>query len=287
MPRTEETTQSTRGRADYEERLEARRESYAEKSAAANQRADQLSESARARLPSCGSPVLIGHHSERRHRNAHARADNEIRASIRESEKAKHYAARAKSAGTAGISHDDPEAYRKLEAKIAGLEANQETMKAANKIIRSKQYTEETKIKYLVALNFSEAHARDLMKPNPHRGGRNGFPSYAITNNGAGIRTAKKRLAEMKEADALTAEATETTGTLPEGIEWRAFTDTDENRVCLELDARPAPEISKTIKGYGFNWSRRFARWQAKATAHGHARHRHLVSTLQGLGVAV
>jgi hypothetical protein len=230
--------------------------------------------------------VLIGHHSERRHRNARARADNEIRASIREISKAEHYAGRAKSAGTAGISHDDPEAYRKLEEKIAGMEANQGTMKAANKVIRSKQYTEETKIKYLVALNFSEATARDLMKPDPYRGGRNGFPSYAITNNGAGIRTAKKRLAEMKAADELTASATETAGTLPEGIEWRAFIDTEENRVCLELDARPVPEVSKTIKSAGFVWSRRFTRWQAKATANGHARHRHLVSTLKGLEVA-
>jgi hypothetical protein len=47
-----------------------------------------------------GQPILVGHHSERGHRRALERHDNNMRASIEEQSKAEHWANRAKASGS-------------------------------------------------------------------------------------------------------------------------------------------------------------------------------------------
>ena len=54
-----------------------------------------------------GQPILVGHHSEKRHRKALERADNAMRRAIETSNKAAELEARAASPSTA-ISSDDP-----------------------------------------------------------------------------------------------------------------------------------------------------------------------------------
>jgi len=77
------------------ERMEAHAEKAEHRAAAAFERADLREEKSGIPL---GQPILVGHHSERRHRRAIERSDNAMRKGIEESDKAKYFAARAAAA---------------------------------------------------------------------------------------------------------------------------------------------------------------------------------------------
>lgn len=77
------------------ERMEAHAENAQERAAQAFDRADLREEKSGIPL---GQPILVGHHSERRHRRAIERADNAMRKGIEESDKAKYFERRAESA---------------------------------------------------------------------------------------------------------------------------------------------------------------------------------------------
>ncbi|MFJ5927974.1 DUF3560 domain-containing protein [Kitasatospora sp. NPDC092948] len=117
----------TRSFADAEQerydRAEHRAERHEELSGNAAGRSDAAYRGARAigdGIP-FGQPVLVGHHSERRHRRDLERIDNGMRRSIEEQDKAEYHADRAKSAAA----YED---FRKNPARtlrrIKGLEAD-------------------------------------------------------------------------------------------------------------------------------------------------------------------
>ena len=83
-----------------------------------------------------GQPILVGHHSERRHRRAIERADAAMRRSVELTKKAKYYREKAAGVGQGGISSDDPDAADKLACKIATLTEAQARMTASNRVIR-------------------------------------------------------------------------------------------------------------------------------------------------------
>lgn len=87
-------------RAAFQERAEARaerREEWAEKATARSEAAFSGAHAEVAGIP-MGQPILVGHHSERRHRAALARHDAKMRRGFAESELASHHAARAAAA---------------------------------------------------------------------------------------------------------------------------------------------------------------------------------------------
>jgi len=118
----------------YERRQEGRRQRLLA-------RAERLSAEAAARSAAAqraldviplGQPILVGHHSEKRHRRDLARVDTNLRRAHEASTEALDLRQRAASVGTGGISSDDPEAVSKLLEKLARLEARQARMKAVN-----------------------------------------------------------------------------------------------------------------------------------------------------------
>ena len=114
----------------YEQKLQARRDRYearAEDAAAASDAAYRDSQKAIAGIE-MGQPILVGHHSESRHRAALARSDRAMRKSCDESDKARYYRQKAASVGTGGISADDPDAIQKLREELAKAEQAQEMM---------------------------------------------------------------------------------------------------------------------------------------------------------------
>ena len=108
---------------EYEQRQEERKARYLELA----EKADRASETASGRATGilsvipAGQPILVGHHSERRHRRDLATVDRQMRKSIDETNKADHYREKAAGVGKAGISSDDPEAVVKLRLKLAGM----------------------------------------------------------------------------------------------------------------------------------------------------------------------
>jgi len=83
-----------------------------------------------------GQPILVGHHSERKHRRALERSDQAMRQSIALDHKAKRLESRAASVGQGGIASDDPNALEQLQEKLANREQLQDSFKKANKAKR-------------------------------------------------------------------------------------------------------------------------------------------------------
>lgn len=81
------------GRADFKKRREERILRYKKLAEKARIRSEQYSNSNANRILQMtpGQPILVGHHSEKRHRRLIEKAHNDIRKSIEESEKSKYY----------------------------------------------------------------------------------------------------------------------------------------------------------------------------------------------------
>lgn len=121
------------GRIDYLERQEYKKEMYQERAEKADKRSQSHYERHKdiASVIPMGQPILIGHHSEKRHRNDLKRIDNEMRKSIQESEKADYYRNKVDNIDNSKvISSDDPQAIEKLQARIEELEKAKEEVKA-------------------------------------------------------------------------------------------------------------------------------------------------------------
>ncbi|MGU5637127.1 DUF3560 domain-containing protein [Aeromonas veronii] len=123
---------------DYSERVEAKRERLQVRAIKANQQSDQRWGAAHSAVAGIvfGQPILVGHHSERKHRRAIERSDQAMRQSIALDNKAKRLESRAASVGQAGIASDDPTALEQLRAKLAEREQIQDKLKQANKAKR-------------------------------------------------------------------------------------------------------------------------------------------------------
>ena len=139
-----------------------------------------------------GQPILVGHHSEGRHRRDLARQDSEMRKSIEASRAAEHVAD-----ATSAVLASDSDAVEVLLAKIEKAQLAQIKMTAANKLMRKNDRAG------LVALDFTEAQVAELFKPD--FAGRLGFPNYALTNNNSNIRRMKERVTQLEAVKALPA----------------------------------------------------------------------------------
>lgn len=241
---------------DYEARIEARRARYeerAEKATTASGAAFAASRRATAGIE-LGQPILVGHHSERRHRKDLARSDSAMRKSCEQMDKARHYEQKAAAVGTGGVSSDDPEALAKLRKQLAEREAAQERMKAANKVAKGSKPQDE-KAAALIAQGFAPGAAEELIKSK-------GFPSYSLTNNNAQVRRLRERIAELEARRSR--EAVEIEG---ESYSYRE--DTEENRVAFEFQGKPAQEVRELLKAHAFKWSPSRGAWVRQLSAAG------------------
>lgn len=120
------------GRADYEERKRNRIERYKELSKKAKERSEMYSNSNANRIleMTSGQPILIGHHSERKHRKLIERAHNDIKKSIEMDNKSNFYSNRAENAENSKVIYaDDPKVIEKLEEKLERLENERNSIK--------------------------------------------------------------------------------------------------------------------------------------------------------------
>ena len=121
------------GRSDYEERRKQRIERYKELSMKAKDRSSRYSNSNANRILQIapGQPILVGHHSEKKHRKLIKRAQDDIRKSIEEDNKSKFYKERVITAENSKVIYsDDPQAINKLKEKLERLENERASIKA-------------------------------------------------------------------------------------------------------------------------------------------------------------
>jgi len=121
------------GRADYEERKQMKKERYEELADKARRKSEEhfATHNKISSVIPFGQPILVGHHSESRHRRDIKRMENAISKSVEESNKADYYDKKLSTIeNNSVISSDDPQAISKLEAKLKSLEEYKATVKA-------------------------------------------------------------------------------------------------------------------------------------------------------------
>jgi hypothetical protein len=242
------------GRQDYEERKESKIDAFNERARKAGILADQ--ETSRARdmgsvIP-LGQPILIGHHSEKKHRSHLKRIDDAYRRASEAGDKAAYYQNRADTAeSNQSISGDDTEAANKYKTKLAQLEAAQERMKAINKAWKQGKEA-------LYKLGLTDMDIEKLQHKMPSYE-KKPYPTWALSNNSAEIRRVKEKLEELSRLDKMEAENTK----FPGG-EMRI--NSEINRIQFIFDAIPSPEIRKLLKSSGFKWAPSEGVWQRQRT---------------------
>ena len=262
-PPPKDNTRKVIALGDYQERKESKRERLEERAAKAaavsNERFNTASTLGKM-LP-FGQPILVGHHSEAKHRKHAESINTNMRKSVEAQDKADYLSRRADSVGSAGIASDDPEAVEKLKQKLEGLIKSHELMKAVNKIVRSSHMTEEDKIEYLVKTHGqTEERAKKLLRPCEFFG-KFGFDTYALQNSNANIRTTRKRLEHL---EALHNEAPLQGNGEAMGTAWELYEE--EGRIKFSFYGIPAEEVRKKLKSNGFKWSRYSKAWVRKLT---------------------
>lgn len=237
---------------DYEERQDARRDRLQiraikkrEESHQAYKRSHQLIE----HIP-MGQPILVGHHSERAHRNALDKSWNALGKSVALDEYAKDLEQRADSVGEGGIASNDPEVLTKLREKLDELIKAQETMKAANKALRKGDD------QALADLGFTALQIVELKTPNCFK--QVGFPDYSLKNNNANIRRVRQRIASIEALHQ----------SEPFSFNNDHFSiNVEDGRVRVIFhDGKPSDEVRALVKSHGFKWSRYATAWVRKAT---------------------
>jgi hypothetical protein len=196
-----------------------------------------------------GQPILIGHHSEKRHRKDLTHIDERLAKAKEHHDKAEYFRRRAAAAeSNRAIFSDDPDATEKLVDKIERLKQRQGAMKRANQLIRKADR------EGLADLGFSEETITRLFRQD--YAGRVGFPNYALTNNSANIRRLEKRLAAIQNAqdDETTEEK------FPGGV--RLVDNVEANRLQIFFPEIPSEEIRRELKCNGFHWSPTAGAWQ-------------------------
>lgn len=156
------------------------------------------------------------------------------------------------------IRSGDADALERLAEKIERLEAFQEAMKAANKIIRSK-LTYDEKIDELVTIDgISEKKARSLLQPD--FAGRLGFASYQLTNNGANIRRLKERFTTIERKQTQDEANGERRFDFDGGY---VLDNPDADRYQVFYPGKPSSDVIAKLKSYGMRWTPSAGCWQA------------------------
>ena len=228
------------------ERLQARSERLALAADAAFARADLREEASG--IP-FGQPILVGHHSEGKHRRAIEKADRAMRQHIALNQAAKAAAGRADSVGRGGISSDDPGALRKLREELAALELRIVAENAANKALRKGDWAG------VAAAVGAEVAARERAFFD-----RWGYAGFHVVNRRANAKRIKQRIAQLEANARRTTTEKEVTGGL------RIVENAEANRLQLFFPCKPGDAVRAELKSRGFRWAPREGAWQSYLT---------------------
>lgn len=248
------------GRRDYAERKAARIERLNARAAGKQAEANHRFTKNDALLGvMAGTPILRGHHSEKRHRRDLERIDNDMRKGVEASKEAERLARAASAAeSNSAISSDDPEAVTKLKAKLERLQLAQERMKLVNATIRKYSKAGPDVIRSaLLGAGFSPAEVTVALTPDMF--GKLGYPGYNLSGGTAEMTRVKKRIAELEARAARTAPAEETIGDVRICEE--------DNRVQIHFPGKPDERTRAELKRAAFKWSPRAGAWQRMPSA--------------------
>ena len=248
----------------YEQKQQQRKERLRERA----EKADSRSEASFSRFHSLtdgiplGQPVLVGHHSEKRHRRTLQRADDAIRGGVEEQKKAQYLRGKAASVGSGGISSDDPDSVVKLQKKLVKMELQREFWKSLNVAWRKAKKPAPDQKEAWEAM--AECLGVELETVNEYRMTLARFPyykapvpGYALSNLGANITRVRERIAEQQAKD------TEVYTERDAGI-FTVVEDPSINRIQIVFPSKTDKETCHVMRRWGWVFSRTNSAWQRK-----------------------
>ena len=154
------------------------------------------------------------------------------------------------------IRADDEDAIIKLEEKLSELEAMQERMKEVNAYYKKHKTLEGCPELSEEARRKLETGMSSDWRTDPAP-----YPSFAITNNGANIRTTRKRLEKLREE-----KSRETSETRYDDLCLTVRENVEDMRIQLLFDDKPEPEVRDLLKHWAGKWAPSVGAWQRQLT---------------------
>lgn len=202
-----------------------------------------------------GQPILVGHHSEKRHRRDLGKVDSHMEHMREEDQLAKHHHQKADGLAIQlerTIFSDDLDAIEKLEDRISALENQSRGMKYLNKIWRAAKLSgKEATITWLSrldpqpfntpALNRKLAQIAQHWQENPAP-----FSAFEMSNLRGRITAANERIKQINRREAHEDRAREAGGLLIE---------TKEHYTLITFADKPERHIINALKDSGFWWT--------------------------------
>lgn len=234
------------------ERKVERRQEWADK---ARVRSDAAFDKAKAIADAIpfGQPILVGHHSEGRHRRDKDRIEGGFIKAAQEHNLAKHHESKADGLAAqldSCIFSDDPDAVEALEAKASAIEAECERMVACNKAFRKLKGAPGWAM--AAGMNAEDAAAAEAereraMKIVPYQYKACAYPAYAISNRRANARRLRERIKDVQRRQGNTEAAKAAGGKIVkihEGANW----------AVVVFAEKPDRAIIDALKAAGYRW---------------------------------
>jgi hypothetical protein len=232
-------------RERLERKIEKRRD-WADKATAQSTQAYNHSHNLVAGIP-MGQPILVGHHSEKRHRRTLDRSWNALGKSVGLSKKADMHESKASNLEhllDKAIFTDDDDATEALKQRIAANEAKREQMKLVNKLYKKGDADGLKALGLdLDTLKAKLAAAGGYWGSAPHL-------AYELTNLGARIRSDKERLVTVARVQQRTAQAE----AAPNGV---TIEKSSDGAYCsVTFAEKPERSVLNALRDAGFHWGR-------------------------------
>lgn len=234
------------------ERIERRAEKRREWAESRSRKAEQRERAAKAisdNIP-LGQPILVGHHSEKRHRKELARIQGGFEAAHEHRKMASEHAYKADGIDRqldASIYSDDPDAVEALEAKAARLEAEADRCKAINKAARlggpgwveriDPPLTDEERAEIISNAKYSTGVSA-----------RQPFPAYHLALLRANARRCRERIKAVRRQQESQAEAE----AAPGGI---VYQESESGWCSVRFAEYPGRPIVSALKAAFFSYS--------------------------------
>jgi hypothetical protein len=243
-----------------DERRTSRAAGLSRKAARLHDQSDAAGKQAKRYLPDPpDQPILIGHHSERRHRNALRKSNAAMDTCIRLWREAKETERLARSAAeNAAIRTTDVDAIELLTARKAELEREREWRKAVNEVWRATGRPKGDNAEGWAAIAAAmeeplasfDAMRRALRYPP--------FPAYSLQNIGANIRRVAARIEDVQKAQTMAARPERRIGTA------MVRDNPDYNSVEIHFNGKPAENVLSVLRRNGFRWIRTARCWSRR-----------------------
>ncbi len=235
------------------ERLENKQEKREEWAGKAKTRSDRHFNAARestAMIP-MGQPILVGHHSEKRHRAVLKRSDRNMQAGHETAELAKHHASRADGIASqlaSSIFSDDVDAIEALETRIAEREAERARWKAYNVSCR-KGKPDPTLLD-----DEQKEGLSSIVHHAPYQLHKNGAaPAYVSANLSGNIRSDRERIKTIRRRAERAQSAADAGGVLIK--EDSAPAGSCGHGYCsVTFAEKPERETLQALKAADFSW---------------------------------